>query len=67
MSLDLELSGIPKRSYKSQKERQRDGDGAKQTLQQRYAETKAAAEHFHILQIGLTFVNEDEQSGQSAA
>lgn len=51
ISFDLELSGIP-----TQQRRNTDG---KQTLSQRYREIKAAAETFHILQIGLTCVEED--------
>ncbi len=49
VTFDLELSGIPT-------QRQRTG---RQTLAERYLETKAAAEKFHILQVGLTLAEED--------
>lgn len=52
IAFDLELSGIPT-------QRQRITDG-KQTVAERYAELKHAAETYHILQIGLTCVEEDE-------
>ena len=57
VSIDLELSGIPPRQpYQARAH----GVGyAKQTLQQRYAETKAAAEKYQVLQLGLTCVEED--------
>ena len=58
VSLDLELSGIPSRHAKKTKDHPRD-EGGKQTLQERYAETKDAAERFQILQLGLTCVEED--------
>lgn len=49
VAFDLELSGIPVRKQR----------GATQTLQDRYLELKAAAEKYHILQVGLTLVEED--------
>lgn len=57
VSFDLELSGVPVRPYGAARE------PGKQTLQQRYAETKAAAEKYTILQIGLTCVKEDAVDG----
>ena len=62
VSMDLELSGIPSKQATKAKDRLRD-EGGKQTLQDRYAETKAAAERFQILQLGLTCVEEDIQRG----
>ncbi len=58
VSIDLELSGISSRQ--PFKPATLDGaDGGKQTLQERYEETKEAAERYQILQIGLTCVEED--------
>lgn len=54
VAFDLELSGIPTR-------KQHASEG-KQTLQQRYAEVKRAAETFHILQVGLTCVEQDTKN-----
>ncbi|KKA22245.1 CAF1 family ribonuclease [Rasamsonia emersonii CBS 393.64] len=52
VAMDLELSGIPAHS-----------SGAPytgmQTLQERYAQTKEAAERYQVLQIGLTIAHED--------
>ena len=54
VAFDLELSGIPTRqSHRSPQE------PGLPTLEARYAETKRAAEKFHILQLGLTFVLAD--------
>jgi poly(A)-specific ribonuclease len=50
VSLDLEFSGISSRPPNSR---------GKQTLEERYAETKAAAEKFTILQVGITCVHQD--------
>lgn len=53
VTFDLELSGIPSKVAKN-------GKGAgRQTLQERYAEVKQAAERYQILQIGLTCVQQD--------
>ena len=65
ISFDLELSGIhdhrlgPRSTKKSEL-------GA-QTLQERYIEVKEAAEKYQILQVGLTCVEEDSESGKSYA
>ena len=61
VSFDLELSGIPGKQSKTKSSGQ--GEDGKQTLQQRYEETKAAAEQYHVLQLGLTCVEEDRDSG----
>ena len=63
VAFDLELSGIPSRQTNRPRGQSND-DSGKQTLQQRYSETKAAAERFQILQIGLTCVEEDSDSGK---
>lgn len=55
VAFDTELSGIPTRPH----HRGLKDDGLP-TLEARYAETKTAAEKFHILQLGLTFVLENE-------
>jgi poly(A)-specific ribonuclease len=53
VAFDLELSGVPSKGIRS-------GSGqGRPTLQQRYLETKEAAERYQILQIGLTFVQQD--------
>ncbi len=61
VSFDLELSGISGKQFKAKPTGQNE-DG-KQTLQQRYEETKAAAERYQILQLGLTCVEEDRDRG----
>lgn len=53
VAFDLEMSGIPPRN---------NGPGSN-TLQTRYAECKAAAEKYHILQFGITCVEEDASTG----
>lgn len=55
VSFDLELSGVPVT---------RPGEArGKPSLQDRYTETKHAAEKFQILQIGLTCVREEDDRG----
>lgn len=49
VAFDLELSGIPTR--KAGRDRR--------TLEDRYADVKEAAEKYHILQLGLTLIEED--------
>lgn len=57
VAFDLELSGIALNSCRN---------GIKsQTLRQRYEDIKAAAEKYHILQIGLTICREDPQTRAS--
>ena len=63
VSFDLELSGIRGKSTRQSRPDGR-GDG-KQTLQQRYEETKSAAEKYQIIQLGLTCVEEDLDRGRS--
>ena len=56
ISFDLEFSGIPLPPS---------GRASKvQSLQERYAENKAAAEKYQILQIGLTICLEDTEKGK---
>ena len=62
VSFDLELSGIPGRQNSQAKAPGRSEDG-KQTLQERYAETKKAAERYQIIQFGMTCVEEDLERG----
>ncbi|KAF1344607.1 ribonuclease H-like domain-containing protein [Delphinella strobiligena] len=54
VSFDLELSGVPVKQP---------GDAGKPSLQDRYLETKEAAEKFQILQIGITCVKEEDDRG----
>lgn len=57
VSLDLELSGIAKG--------QNDAPKGTQTLQERYAETRKAADKYQVLQIGLTVCHEDPDEGET--
>lgn len=58
VAIDLEFSGVPKAQ---------NGPRAKlQTLQERYTETRSAAERYQILQIGLTICDEDTEKGEIA-
>jgi poly(A)-specific ribonuclease len=59
IALDFEFSGIHKQAYRAKKPQ----NSGKQTLQERYLETKAAAELYQILQVGLTCVVEDLENG----
>jgi poly(A)-specific ribonuclease len=52
VSFDLELSGVPVKGQTKEKP-------GKPSLQERYLETKKAAEQYQILQIGLTCVKDD--------
>ena len=55
VTIDLEFSGICK-SYSGPSNRP-------QTLQERYVETKNAAEKYQVLQVGLTTCHEDAATG----
>jgi len=59
VSLDFEFSGI---SYGITSQGTAQGP---QSLQDRYSETKSAADKFRILQIGLTICHEDVTTGRS--
>lgn len=56
VAIDLELSGVPSKQQRS--------DPGKPTLQERYLETKEAAERYQILQIGITCAQQDTDHGQ---
>lgn len=58
VAIDLELSGVPSKQIGG------GGGTGKPTLQQRYLETKEAAERYQILQIGLTCVKQDLEGGK---
>lgn len=58
VAFDLELSGVPTKKVKS------DRGSGRPSLQERYLETKEAAEHYQILQIGLTCVQQDVKNGK---
>jgi poly(A)-specific ribonuclease len=62
VALDFELSGIQSKAIHKVKLSEKPLGGV-QTLQQRYEETKEAAERYQILQVGLTVVKEDEEGG----
>lgn len=51
VAIDLELSGVPTKQIRK--------EAGKPSLQERYAETKEAAERYQILQIGITCVQQD--------
>ncbi|GAB7348706.1 hypothetical protein MBLNU459_g7445t1 [Dothideomycetes sp. NU459] len=55
IAFDLELSGVPVKA--------RGDHFGKPSLQERYLETKRAAENYQILQIGLTCVKEEDDRG----
>jgi len=55
VAVDLELSGVPSKPI---------GRRGRQTLQQRYLETKEAADRYQILQIGLTICERDSTNGK---
>lgn len=59
VAIDFEFSGIPPKSPK-------DGPRGKPSLQQRYEENKLAAEKYHILQMGITCVGENNYRGMLA-
>ncbi|KAI6914326.1 CAF1-domain-containing protein [Hortaea werneckii] len=56
VAIDLELSGVPTKQIRHQ--------AGKPSLQDRYAETKEAAERYQILQIGVTCVKQDAENGK---
>ncbi|KAL8873587.1 MAG: hypothetical protein Q9174_000979 [Haloplaca sp. 1 TL-2023] len=64
VALDLELSGIPGGQINKAKV---PGSGSrtdgKPSLQERYEETKSAAEKYQVLQMGITCVGENRQRG----
>lgn len=62
VAVDFELSGIQSKTIHKAKGFDKH-QGGKQTLQQRYDEAKEAAEKYQILQVGLTIVIEDAETG----
>ncbi|MCJ1246045.1 hypothetical protein MMC30_003249 [Trapelia coarctata] len=66
VAVDFELSGIQSKTIHRAKGVDKH-QGRKQTLQQRYEEVKEAAEKYQILQVGLTIVIQDEQTGKYIA
>ena len=66
VSIDLELSGIPGPQTRRSKPDGL-GSGGKPTLQERYIEIKQAVERYQVLQLGLTCVLEDRNSGRFIA
>ncbi|MCJ1436352.1 hypothetical protein MMC27_005731 [Xylographa pallens] len=72
VAIDLELSGIQSKTIHRPKavdngSNEGRSTGGKQTLQERYEEAKEAAERYQILQVGLTIVSEDAESGTYTA
>lgn len=55
VALDLEFSGISSRRTR--------GGRSRLSLQQAYAEVKEAAKQYQVLQVGLTIVEENTQTG----
>lgn len=62
VTIDLELSGIPGQQINKSRVGGEGSDG-KPTLQQRYEETKTAAERYQVLQLGITCVDENKDRG----
>ncbi|OQO13579.1 hypothetical protein B0A48_01808 [Cryoendolithus antarcticus] len=58
VAFDLELSGVPVKQTGTKRR------AGRATLQERYVEVKEAAEKYTILQIGLTCVTEDAETGK---
>lgn len=58
--LDFEFSGIFNQQLRTAASYSKGGG---LSLQKRYEEVKEAAEKYQILQVGLTFVHEDEETG----
>ena len=57
VSIDFEFSGVSCIPGKPSR--------GCQSLQERYAETKSAADKYQILQVGLTICHEDTETGTS--
>ena len=62
VAIDLELSGIPSHHVNKPKATG-DHTGGKATLQERFEDTKKAAESYQVLQLGITCVEEDKDRG----
>ena len=59
VAFDLELSGISRQPNRPSNPK----NNGTQSLQQRYAEVKEAAERYTILQVGITCIEEDAKKG----
>lgn len=62
VTIDLELTGIPSQQINKLRAHGDYRDG-KPSLQQRYEETKKAAEQYQVLQLGITCVGENRDRG----
>lgn len=65
VAIDLELSGIPGKQTNRPNPRGNYTDGLP-SLQQRYEETKEAAERYQVLQLGITCVGENRDRGTNS-
>ena len=64
VAIDLELSGIPSHQInKPTPAGDHAARGGKATLQERYEDTKKAAERYQVLQLGITCVEENKDRG----
>jgi poly(A)-specific ribonuclease len=64
VSFDLELTGIPSHLPGKEPWKPRSGDNKRKTLEDRYQETKTAAERYNILQVGITCARFDYQTNK---
>lgn len=64
VGIDFELSGIQSRTTHRPFDDGHSTGGNKQTLQERYREAKEAAERYQILQVGMTVVQQDLETGR---
>ena len=64
VAFDLEFSGIPGHQINKPRSRGNKSWG-KPSLQQRYEETKKAAETYQVLQLGITCVGENRDRGNA--
>jgi poly(A)-specific ribonuclease len=62
-AVDFEFSGIPSKSTHRAKTTDGGPGGSRQTLQERYQETKDAANKYQILQVGFTVAREEPAKG----
>src|SRR5438067_1125803 len=60
VAIDLEMSGI---ALQRNTQNSRALDNSNPELQTQYTQIKAAAEKFHVLQVGITCVCEDRKNG----
>jgi poly(A)-specific ribonuclease len=62
VTFDLEMSGIHQHSRFSPGARGH--DNGKPSIQELYDDTKIAAETYQVLQMGITFIEEDREKGK---